>query len=382
MSPENRMGDRSIRSDRSGLHLFPHGTELRMRLSSNNEPCHNPNRQAGLLWNSHFRGEPMRIASEGQVGPQDLAHMPAEPDQNALASISAMEVLTAQSDVPDRRWRQAQSILVGTATARGIDPLVRRLVKVVRSLPKANSTRKMRALLKRHGPIVRALQLHQDEGLEQRWLVEAYAFAGLTAEAIAQATGEPQEVVKIFLQVFFDLTDLLQRPVMLVQRAIGQIPGPAGEPCRWLWKLAALFGGRELLEAFIIGFDRHHSGKLLAKTEELIRAGIAIRAAAAAQSTAPLSRVDRDILKIHARHFGSAGNPEEDSNQPGGLADFMERAGEALRAASERPNPKGPPKITIPEDHPWHPSNRSKPADGSSNQSPGFHGTDRQTPPE
>jgi len=149
--------------------------------------------------------------------------------------------------------------------------------------------------------IVEAWQWYYPPGTIEKWMVEAYACAGMGPAEIAGAACLSEDAVEAYLKSFFDLGGLIHKPVALLVQVIGPVPGKAGVYHDWLWKLAGLLGGKPLVDALICCYDQRPNSDLSVKLELLIRGGLALRAAHAALGPAEVDRAGLEILDVYSR---------------------------------------------------------------------------------
>ena len=86
-----------------------------------------------------------------------------------------------------------------------------------------------------------------------RWAVEARLLAGEPIDAVARKVGLRPEAVAWYETVFFHITDRLGSRGYVVHEVIGirALRGPVAHEVDLLWKVFALFGGPEVLDALI-----------------------------------------------------------------------------------------------------------------------------------
>lgn len=157
---------------------------------------------------------------------------------------------------PSWRWDRAGMIARGECAADDrLDPIMREAVALRSRLAGQDRPSLRRRTTKASAALEKALQLHQENGL-QRWMLEAYLVTGLSDEQVANRCKLTASIVSWYEAVFFRVRDRLDAQDYIGGRIIG--------PGRWrgfredelnrLWMTFGYFGGPILLDAFIDTF--------------------------------------------------------------------------------------------------------------------------------
>jgi len=232
------------------------------------------------------------------------------PEAGGGASLSAeviqflieeTEPLDGGNQILDFRWRLAQRLIEGTASAEQADDCVRKAAVFLKQLHQIADSASAEKLRQEQTHFMRAYLWHNRPGLGPRWAIEAYALCRMSPEEIADALNESETAVALYLNLFFDISAIIDKPALLGLHVLGV----AGETYRpeydRLWKLAALVGGKRLLDVVICGADLSPDSEFAAKAEELIQFSLQLRLVRAALAPEQADKETRNMLNKYQR---------------------------------------------------------------------------------
>jgi len=255
---------------------------------------------------------------------------------------------------PDWRWLLALDVVQGNAPAECPDEWVEKLVRVAFRMYRIPAPRRVRRIRGPEPALVQAWRWYHFCESSPRWLTEAYSCARMAPEEIASAVREPVTVVEAFLKGFFDLGELIDQPAALVAKVLGLVPGAGGDARDWLWKQGALLGGRPLVDAFVYGFDPQLQPEVLAKTLQIFRGVMSVRATQAALGSVHRDGAVRDLLRAYCQHLRPTKCQEEPSTNPYLSPEFIRQMGEVYEASRQPRLPLEKARtLPTPPDHPF-----------------------------